>query len=757
LGTAIEFKNSKSLQEKFNSQRQKWKAWVIVKLPKLSILDGEGSSWLIVVAPPKDKETLFPKHGDSAMLNICEEFEIDGVRIVPAFLPAQVIENPFAELGIERYRHLVAFRVTMPRMNEKGGAEVNLLDRFALISGSNDISKAECNNKNLTRVIIRLENIETTYKAEMLALRDLTESESDSAQLPPSLATSLFQWILDFTKAPAVYVNLFKSLPHMENPEASEILPSGLKAMFATLNSDHKKAYSGLASIPAGLHMVIGGPGAGKTHWNLLVAATAMAGEIKEKHGNRSCQRNVKILYMIDVNTPVDDIADRMVKVCQGAGLKRTIIRMRGWPFELKNSEKLKPISASAIPDFTSAFLAASRHAQASRHRAEHSGRAPSLDEAAWQHYEETKNNRHEALSESLEKLFEEGVHTAREQLALRRCVYRVYMEVLKTADFIATTPVSAAGKFASMFSPDLVFLDEAPHARELTSLIPISSFKPIAWIFSGDYRQTRPFVTRSTISESKEKGLDFNPFASQMTVSMMERADKVGALSHNLLINHRAFGDLERLASGLFYDGKMRPALVKHEDRYPSQVRFFQRYLQTIVPGRHGGEPRALIMLKSSLEQKKGKSFYNKSHQDWIMDNVVKLLNNVNFAQVANRQLAGHIIIIAPYRAATKNYQALVDKLPPHVRHRVSVRTVDTAQGHEADVVFVDLVRTKSAGFVEDPNRLDVAITRARQGEIILMHPGMMRSFTSNGSVRAKYLTEIWEYCSQRGQIAVL
>ncbi|APR86262.1 Superfamily I DNA/RNA helicase [Minicystis rosea] len=44
-----------------------------------------------------------------------------------------------------------------------------------------------------------------------------------------------------------------------------------------------------------------------------------------------------------------------------------------------------------------------------------------------------------------------------------------------------------------------------------------------------------------------------------------------------------------------------------------------------------------------------------------------------------------------------------------------VELCTVDRYQGHEADIVILSFVRTKTPGFLNSPNRLNVAITRAR------------------------------------------
>lgn len=44
-----------------------------------------------------------------------------------------------------------------------------------------------------------------------------------------------------------------------------------------------------------------------------------------------------------------------------------------------------------------------------------------------------------------------------------------------------------------------------------------------------------------------------------------------------------------------------------------------------------------------------------------------------------------------------------------------IKLHTVDKFQGHEADIVFLSMVQTKRDGFMDNPNRLNVAITRAK------------------------------------------
>lgn len=57
-----------------------------------------------------------------------------------------------------------------------------------------------------------------------------------------------------------------------------------------------------------------------------------------------------------------------------------------------------------------------------------------------------------------------------------------------------------------------------------------------------------------------------------------------------------------------------------------------------------------------------------------------------------------------------------------------IDLCTVDRFQGHEADVVYLSLVRTQSIGFLRSPNRLNVALTRARYQRVLVGHRAFFR-----------------------------
>lgn len=220
-----------------------------------------------------------------------------------------------------------------------------------------------------------------------------------------------------------------------------------------------------------------------------------------------------------------------------------------------------------------------------------------------------------------------------------------------------------------------------------------------------------------------------------------MERADRAGVIHASLLINHRAYGGLHKLASEMFYAKKMLSGHTQ-EESFPPSVCHVQRFLERFLPvGQKCREPRLIAFSRKRGEVRVGTSWYNASHTSWIMERVMELLPDPMFRQV-DRNERGTILIISPYKESYMRYKKAIKDLPAQLQTRLNVdrrvesRTIDTVQGGEADFVFLDMVRSEATDFTDDPNRLNVAITRARQAEIIMLHPGCKNTFPSNSVV---------------------
>lgn len=328
-----------------------------------------------------------------------------------------------------------------------------------------------------------------------------------------------------------------------------------------------------------------------------------------------------------------------------------------------------------------------------------------------------------------------------------------LYRAVLAQTDFIATTPVAAYGSFSKLFRPDIVFIDEAPHARELTTLIPLAFFEPIAWILTGDVNQTRPFVKGGDKRDTEKLGLVFNPHADQLRMSMMARAALVGAINSKLLVNKRAHGNLHELPSMMFYGGQMSSGWNETQ-RYPPSVLHLKNYLQDLGGVSSMNENRAVVRLKASCEESHLSSFWNPVHHKWILEQTQKLLADNWFRSVDDYQKPGNIMIQTPYSTSERFYLTEVRQWPEDWQRRVRVMTVDKAQGNQADVVFLDMVRTTKAGFMNEAQRLNVAITRARQAEVIVMHYGMTWRRGRGQLVRAEYTSQIWDDAMRNNRV---
>jgi hypothetical protein len=84
-----------------------------------------------------------------------------------------------------------------------------------------------------------------------------------------------------------------------------------------------------------------------------------------------------------------------------------------------------------------------------------------------------------------------------------------------------------------------------------------------------------------------------------------------------------------------------------------------------------------------------------------------------------------------------------------PHLS--IELCTVDRFQGHEADLVIITFASARPTSFLESPNRLNVALTRARYQRIIVGdRTGMQQSRGSVLGVLAK--NEPWDRAVTRG-----
>merc|ERR1712087_919419 len=113
------------------------------------------------------------------------------------------------------------------------------------------------------------------------------------------------------------------------------------------------------------------------------------------------------------------------------------------------------------------------------------------------------------------------------------------------------------------------------------------------------------------------------------------------------------------------------------------------------------------------------GKSFINLVE----VHTIVELLNSV--LKVGDIQ-AGQVGIITPYAAQARllrTYLGLTEKSNRNVP-QPEVSSVDGFQGREKELIFISTVRANAqgrVGFMGDQRRLNVMLTRARRGMVVV------------------------------------
>ncbi|RDA90661.1 hypothetical protein CP533_6825 [Ophiocordyceps camponoti-saundersi (nom. inval.)] len=756
-GTLIEMDNEEKAMKRLNNKRLPFYAWPVAPIPGLTTAFSK--SWLFLVkVPTGEAAEAFPSLADRFTIDLDSTVHRPEGTFSLVRLPASRIANPYENMvDAVDVQKCAAFKVDVPRSWKAGevNIEIDLMATFQTASSIDNISISLDPNMQQT-IFVQFDTSCLTFEAELAALHHLAVEHRLQEMAPSKVSLDAFKMLQNFD-SPISYRNLHDDFPQLKNPRLREHrVPKLILDKFKAFNADHKAALKGLQSIPNSVYFVNGCPGAGKTEWNMVLSAL-----IHSRRSPKSRRRHTPILFLVDINKTVDDAANRYYRLCQDAGLKRLrIIRMHSWPYEIRNSAKLnkgaEPDETDAEPDFTRKFLTTAslaRHADVKRDPRQ----APTLDEASWEYYERHKGDCFQALCKLLTRMESGEVMDSESWKALRRLVSLLYRAVLAQTDFVATTPVATFGHFSKLFRPDLVVMDEAPHARELTSLIPIAFFSPLAWIFTGDVNQTRPFVKNDDKRSAEKAGLQFNPFAEQLRTSTMARAAAVGAINSKLLMNKRSFANLHRLPSRLFYDGQMSSG-YDEATLYPPSTLYLKGYLEKLGGVKDMGENRLVVRLQGE-EQKLRESFWNPVHHEWVLAQVQLLLQDESFTGSGKGKVGkGKVMIAAPYRTAVRQYHSRVKTWPEEWQDRVEVLTVDKAQGNEADFVFLDLVRTERPGFMDDPKRLNVAISRARQAEVIVMHPRMtFRRVTGGKGIRNQYLSQIWDDAVAQGRLTML
>jgi len=247
----------------------------------------------------------------------------------------------------------------------------------------------------------------------------------------------------------------------------------------------------------------------------------------------------------------------------------------------------------------------------------------------------------------------------------------------------------------------DLLIIDEAGQATELSTLIPLC-LGINRTVLIGDHKQLPP-----TVKNEKVKRCGYGK-------SLFERLQN-HSLENVLLLDtqYRMRPEICKISSSCFYDDK-----IKNGENVISEA-WEKEWNKEEMGNKYG--PVMFYDVKTSIFNIKDKSKTNKQKKNiYVNENEA---NGIfcfirNFAKsFPNININESISVISPYN----DQVALIKRKLKHDYPGIKVNSVDSFQGQENDIILISTVRSKdNIGFLKDERRLNVMITRARFSLII-------------------------------------
>ncbi|MEO8614510.1 MAG: AAA domain-containing protein [Luteolibacter sp.] len=271
----------------------------------------------------------------------------------------------------------------------------------------------------------------------------------------------------------------------------------------------------------------------------------------------------------------------------------------------------------------------------------------------------------------------------------------------------IGATPIALFTRRASEARFDVAVIDETSQMRTEAALMPM--LRAQRWFFFGDHQQLPPVVQR--------------PTADPTEASVFKSLARGGCRSM-LKTTYRLNFPLTEWPSENFYHGELRAAPGNAEHRFAIKA-------NSNNDPRLGPEP-SLVRVEIPHEGNKVKSDEEATE---AADLIEKLL--------LGGTAPGEIGIVVPFRAQAARIRSLLrmERFAEYPDlHELTVDTVERFQGQEREVMIVSFVVSddafmdRLAGFLTQPQRLNVAITRAKT-KIILIHSTRFRKWLETHS----------------------
>lgn len=269
---------------------------------------------------------------------------------------------------------------------------------------------------------------------------------------------------------------------------------------------------------------------------------------------------------------------------------------------------------------------------------------------------------------------------------------------LIEKSDVIACTLVGSSHYTLRGRKFKNVFIDEAAQSLEPACWIPLLKADRI--IFAGDHQQLPPTIksfeaAKAGLSETlMEKCIKRQPFTASMLQTQYRMNEAIMRFSSDYFYK-----------GGLIADDSVKDHLLKDEEKPIS-------FIDTAGSG-FTEEQNAETL-----------SRLNKEEGQLLIRTIEKLIREVGEERWLEEKLT--LGIITPYSAQVEYLASLAENSEEifHLKHLVTINTVDAFQGQERDVIAISLVRSNDkgeVGFLGDIRRTNVALTRARKKLIVI------------------------------------
>ncbi|XP_073243084.1 putative helicase mov-10-B.1 isoform X2 [Porites lutea] len=315
--------------------------------------------------------------------------------------------------------------------------------------------------------------------------------------------------------------------------------------------------------------------------------------------------------------------------------------------------------------------------------------------------------------------------------------------ELMSDYRIIVTTLVTAGRLVSACFPRNHfthIFIDEAGHATEPECIIPVADLldpnhhRGGQLVLAGDPKQLGP-ILRSPITQ--EYGLEISLLERLMTLCSAYSRGLTGSYDSDLLTklvnNYRSHRAIIEIPKQLFYDDELNECAGDFRNVMLGWEELPNKDFPIIFHPVYGKDER----------EGSSPSFFNVAEVETIERYLRKLLDENERSRGLKHLKPEMIGIISPYKRQVQKIQKMIQLMIQKRRFDatgpgIKVGSVEEFQGQERRVIILSTVRSTKKeflemdknfhlGFLNNPKRFNVAITRAQALLILVGNPDML------------------------------